>query len=82
MIRRAIVENLGDFKHRLQADRIALTHIVTHLRDFEKFPGCEMFTPVQTRIVGEIEKELIDFNAERLGDLLDRINKMIESEDI
>ena len=74
MKRRAIVESLGDFKHRLQADRNQMMKIALHLREFH---GTRNYDSV-FNIIEEIEK----FNSERLGDLLDRINELIEKEDV
>ena len=76
--KRAILEPLGELKHRLDADRNQARHILTHLRDLKGMPGREYFTAVQNRILESIEEDLTNLYTERMGDLWYRVNQLIE----
>ena len=74
MKRRAIVEKLGDLRHRLDADRNEMSRLALHLRSFNANHNAEIVIDV----IDEIER----FNLERLGDLRNMLNELIEKEDV
>lgn len=74
MKRRAIVEKLGDLRHRLEADQHELARLALHLRSFNVNHNAEIVIDV----IDEVER----FNLERLGDLRHRLNELIEKEDV
>ena len=76
--KRQILIPLGDLKHRLEADRHELTRITLHLRELQTCPNMEYLAIFERKTLKDIEIELEDFNAERLGDIFDRVNKLIE----
>ena len=76
--KRKILIPLGELKHRFMADRNTMTHIILHLRDLQELPNMAYLSIFERQCLKDFEKDLTDFNADRMGDILDRVNDLIE----
>jgi len=71
--KRRILEPLGALKHQINNDRMALTGIALHLRDWHRTSGGN-----QDNVVRSVIEEIEDFNAERMKGIWDSVNRIIE----
>lgn len=67
---------IDTLRHAMANDRMALHKIELHLRDWHRTDG-----DVQDTVVRSVIQEILDFNCDRLGRTLDKLDAIIDNID-